>query len=153
MWRNLKFLHMWSKFKLCYMKDVEKSENFSSSGKCVMRRRPPHVWNSCFLLLNLFYRNLCTFVANWFVAIYALLCGEKNLQKICVCGEKMTNIRYAPNISSTSSLLSLPQWSPTVATQQPASMSGTPTSSMCVIAAKSKCGRESKKLLKVAYMA
>ena len=29
-----------------------------------------------------------------FVAIYALLCGEK-LTKNCVCGEKMTNIRYA----------------------------------------------------------
>ena len=36
-----------------------------------------------FLLLNLFCHDLCTFVANWFVAIYALLCGEK-----------MTNIRY-----------------------------------------------------------
>ena len=51
---------------------------------CVMWKIPPHV------VFVAFYA-LVTQIS--FVGVYALLCGEK-LTKNCVCGEKMTNIRY-----------------------------------------------------------
>ena len=90
MWRNLKFLHMWSKFKLCYMKDVEKSE-ISPHLASVWWGEGLHMCEiHVFLLLNLFCRNLCTFVANWFVAIYALLYRVFFFN--CVCVEKKWQI-------------------------------------------------------------
>ena len=66
MWRILKFLHMWSNIKFL-----------------VMWKMSPHMYNLCCFVVKLilsrfahFCRKIC------FVAIYALLCGEKLNQKL-----------------------------------------------------------------------
>ena len=93
MWRNLTFLHMLSNFKFFHMTDVEKSEV------------SPHlasVW--CEECLNICER-YALLLKNWFYAVLSrnLFCRDlrtfvwrKNWTKDWVCGEKMTNIRYAP---------------------------------------------------------
>ena len=35
-----------------------------------------------------------------FMPFFVQICVEKNLAQKCVCGEKMTNIRYASNVTS-----------------------------------------------------
>ena len=78
MWRSLKFIHMWIDFKFLHMTDVEKSE--ISFNMCTI--------NGILLHFKLFCCKICVFLAiyavlsqNWFVAIYALLCGENFSQK------------------------------------------------------------------------
>ena len=73
MWRNVKFLHIW---QVC---DVENASTY-------MKFR--------FVCCKIGFVAIYTLLLQIsFVAIYALLCGEK-LTKNCVCGEKITNIRY-----------------------------------------------------------
>ena len=98
MWRNLTFLHMLSNFKFFHMTDVEKSEV------------SPHlasVW--CEECLNICER-YALLLKNWFYAVLSrnLFCRDlrtfvwrKNWTKDWVCGEKMTNIRYARYLCSS----------------------------------------------------
>ena len=78
MWRSLKFIPMWINFKFLRMTDVEKSE--ISFNMCTI--------NGILLHFKLFCCKICVFLAiyavlsqNWFIAIYALLCGENFSQK------------------------------------------------------------------------
>ena len=78
MWRSLKFIPMWINLKFLRMTDVEKSE--ISFNMCTI--------NGILLHFKLFCCKMCVFLAiyavlsqNWFVAIYALLCGENFNQK------------------------------------------------------------------------
>ena len=73
MWRNLKCLHIW------HVCDVE---NASTCVKFML-----FCWKIGFVAIYALLLQVC------FVAIYALLCGEK-LTKNCICGEKITNMRY-----------------------------------------------------------
>ena len=73
MWTNLKFLHIW------HVCDVE------NASTCVK-----FMFFCCKIGFVAIYALLSQIS---FVAIKALLCGEK-ITKHCVCGEKMTNIKY-----------------------------------------------------------
>ena len=99
-WRlqgNQHFLYMWRNFKCLPMTDVEKSEIL-------------HIWHVCdvenvaiyakFMLFSwkksVFFKiyELCREIR--FVVIYALLCGEKFVQKFSMW-RKMTNMRSGFN--------------------------------------------------------
>ena len=93
---------MWRNFKFICMTDVEKSDisthvelfqisphersgeiwNFSTSGMCMMWR------------MSLYMYTLGCFVAKSVLSRFTHFCVEKNWTKECVCGEKMTNMRY-----------------------------------------------------------
>ena len=78
MWRNLKFLHMWSDLKFLHMKDVEKSE--ISSIVYTIYGILLHFTQFC-CKIRIFFGYLRCFVAKFYLAIYALLCGENLSQK------------------------------------------------------------------------
>ena len=69
------------------MTEVEKIRN---SGMCVVCRISPHVLYLCWKIV------FCCDL-HCFVAIQALLCGEKIEPKIAYV-EKMTNMRYGENV-------------------------------------------------------
>ena len=94
MWRNLKFIHMWSNLKFLHMTDVEKSE-VSPHLACVWCGECLYIY-TCYAVLskNWFCCDLRRFVAKSVLLRFTHFCVEKNLTKNCVCGEKMTNIRY-----------------------------------------------------------
>ena len=90
MWRKLKFLNIWIKFKFLHMPDVKKSE--ISFVVCTIY--------GILLHFTLFCWNI-----SFLSSIYAVLsqnrllrfthsCAEKNLAKNSARGEKMTNMRY-----------------------------------------------------------
>ena len=76
------------------MIDVEKSK-FSPHLACVFCGECLHMCRiHVFCCKNGFVAMYALLLKICFVATYALLCGEK-LTKNYVCGEKMTNMRYA----------------------------------------------------------
>ena len=91
---NLKFLHMWSNLKFLHMTDVEKSE-VSPHLACVWCGECLYIY-TCYAVLskNWFCCDLRRFVAKSVFLQLTHFCVEKNLTKDCVCGEKLTNIRY-----------------------------------------------------------
>ena len=106
MWQNLKFLHMWSNLKFLHMTDVEKSE-VSPHLACVWCGECLYIY-TCYAVLskNWFCCDLRRFVAKSVLLRFTHFCVEKNLTKDCICGEKMTNIRYASPPSHWPNLVS-----------------------------------------------
>ena len=83
-------------FKFLHMTDVEKSE-VSPHLACVWCGECLYICTRYAVLLNnSLCRDLRCFVAKSVLSRYTHFCVEKNWTKDCVCGEKMTNIRYAP---------------------------------------------------------
>ena len=91
--RNLEFLHMWFYFKFLHMTDVEKFE--ISFIVCSIYGILLHFTQFCNNIL-LFFGDLRCFVAKSILR-FTHFCEEKNLAKNSARGEKITNMRYAPN--------------------------------------------------------
>ena len=79
MGRNLEFLHMWFNFKFLHMTDVEKFD--ISSTVCLIYGILLHFTLFCSKIWPFFLAIYAVLSQNWFVAIYALLCGENFSQK------------------------------------------------------------------------
>ena len=95
MWRNLTFLHMLSNFKFLHMTDVEKFE-VSPHLACVWCGECLNICTRYAVLFkNWFCRDIRRFVAKSFLSRFTHFCVEKNWTKDYVCGQKVTNIRYA----------------------------------------------------------
>ena len=110
MWRNLTFLHMLSNFKFLHMTDVEKSE-VSPHLACVWCGECLNICTHYAVLLkNWFCRGLRHFVANSVLSRFMHFCVEKNGTKYCVCGEKMTNIRYETTLGDSAAIQPLIIW-------------------------------------------
>ena len=95
MWRNLTFLHLLSNLKNFHMTDVEKSE-VSPHLACIWCGECLYICTRYAVLSKKgVYCDLHRFVAKSVLSRFTHFCVEKNGTKYCVCGEKMTNIRYA----------------------------------------------------------
>ena len=94
-WRNLKFLPMLSNFKFLHMTDVETFE-VSPHLACVWCGECLNICTRYAVLFkNWFCRDIRRFVAKSFLSRFMHFWVEKNWTKDYVCGEKVTNIRYA----------------------------------------------------------
>ena len=97
MWRNLTFLHLLSNLKNFHMTDVEKSE-VSPHLACIWCGECLYICTRYAVLSKKgVYCDLHRFVAKSVLSRFTHFCVEKNGTKYCVCGEKMTNIRYDAN--------------------------------------------------------
>ena len=98
MWRNMTFLHLLSNLKNFHMTDVEKSE-VSPHLACIWCGECLYICTRYAVLSKKgVYCDLHRFVAKSVLSRFTHFCVEKNGTKYCVCGEKITNIRYVNNI-------------------------------------------------------
>ena len=84
MWRNMKFLHMWSNYKFCDMKDVEKSES-SPHLACMWCGECLHMCKIHVFVVKLVLSLFTHFCPKSFLSRFTRFGVEKKITKICVC--------------------------------------------------------------------
>ena len=110
MWRNLTFLHLLSNLKNFHMTDVEKSE-VSPHLACIWCGECLYICTRYAVLSKKgVYCDLHRFVAKSVLSRFTHFCVEKNGTKYCVCGEKMTNIRYETTLGDSAAIQPLIIW-------------------------------------------
>ena len=110
MWKNLTFLHLLSNLKNFHMTDVEKSE-VSPHLACIWCGECLYICTRYAVLSKKgVYCDLHRFVAKSVLSRFTHFCVEKNGTKYCVCGEKMTNIRYETTLGDSAAIQPLIIW-------------------------------------------